>query len=323
MAEVLALAAGGVVAVLLLALQPPAPDPVLERLRPYRPRSRGASGHARASSGATAPSPVGGLAREVVTVVGRWGEAVAQTVSRAPLTLLPSARREVLGQRLAQAGYSGTAVGRFLGLKVVGLGLGGIILAGPGLLSGHLTGQVALLGLVGALLGWRLPEVWLVRRIATRQRQIVRALPDALDLLVICVEAGYGLEAALAQVARRMRGPLAEEIGRTLQAMALGKRRREALRDLAARTGVADLQSFVVALLQADQLGVSIAPVLRAQAETLRLRRRQRAEEQAAQAAVKMLFPLVLLIFPALLIVILGPAALRLIEFFGTTRPGG
>lgn len=316
MAEVLALVAGGVVAVLLLALQPPAPDPVLERLRPYRPRSRGASGHARA------PSPVGGLAREVVTVVGRWGEAVVQTVSRAPLALLPSARREVLGQRLAQAGYSGTAVGRFLGLKVVGLGLG-VILAGPGLLSGHLTGQVALLGLVGALLGWRLPEVWLVRRITTRQRQIVRALPDALDLLVICVEAGYGLEAALAQVARRMRGPLAEEIGRTLQAMALGKRRREALRDLAARTGVADLQSFVVALLQADQLGVSIAPVLRAQAETLRLRRRQRAEEQAAQAAVKMLFPLVLLIFPALLIVILGPAALRLIEFFGTTRPGG
>jgi tight adherence protein C len=169
-----------------------------------------------------------------------------------------------------------------------------------------------------ALFGNRVPDFWLSTKITARRNAIVKALPDTLDLVVVCVEAGNSLEAGIARVAERLKGPLADELGRMLGEMSLGKLRREALRDLAKRAAVPDLQTFVAAILQADQMGVSIASALRVQADAMRVRRRQRAEEAAAKLPIKMLFPLLLMIFPALLVVILGPAAIYLMGLFGS-----
>ena len=155
------------------------------------------------------------------------------------------------------------------------------------------------------------------RHVRERQETIQRTLPDAIDLLTVCVEAGSGFEAAVTRVVQKWRGPLADEFERLLADMRMGRGRREALRDMGERTGVLDVQAFVAALIQADQLGVGLVQVLRVQAEQMRLRRRLRAEEQAQKAPIKMLFPLIFLIFPALYIVILGPAALNLNKFFG------
>ncbi|MGI6037020.1 MAG: type II secretion system F family protein [Limnochordia bacterium] len=166
--------------------------------------------------------------------------------------------------------------------------------------------------------GWALPELFLRRRIDGRQKQIRNALSDTLDLLTVSVEAGLGFDAALAKVEEKTKGPLAEEFGVLLQEIRVGKPRRIALGDLARRTGVEDLAAFVAAVIQADQLGVSISNVLRIQAEEMRRKRRQRAEERAMKVPIKMLFPLVLFIFPALFVVLLGPAVIQMIEALGS-----
>lgn len=163
-------------------------------------------------------------------------------------------------------------------------------------------------------LGWRLPDFWLEGRIASRHKRIQRALPDALDLIVICVEAGMALEASLSTVADRFPGPLSDEIRLTLHEISLGKRRRDALRDMGTRTGAPDLISFVAAVSKADQTGVNIGEVLRIQADGMRVRRRQRAQEEATAAPVKMIIPLILCIFPALFVVILGPSVIRVLD---------
>ena len=167
---------------------------------------------------------------------------------------------------------------------------------------------------VMGLLGFFLPILWLGNRIKNRQNEIVKTLPDALDLLTISVEAGLPFDGAMQRVAEKWDNELSKGFQRLLTEMQVGKSRREALRDMAGRMEVPDVTSFVAALIQADQLGISIAKVLRIQAEQMRIKRRQRAEEKAQQAPIKMLIPMTFLIFPTSLIVILGPAFLVLKE---------
>ena len=173
--------------------------------------------------------------------------------------------------------------------------------------------QRILYPVLATAIGFFLPVLWLSSQVSRRKNSIIKALPDALDLLTVCVEAGLGFDAAMQKVTEKWKDDLALAFGRVLQEIRLGKIRREALRDMADRMDVADVTSFVAAIIQADQLGVSIAKVLRIQSDQMRVRRRQRAEEKAHQAPVKMLFPMVFLIFPSIYLVLLGPAALTVI----------
>lgn len=161
-------------------------------------------------------------------------------------------------------------------------------------------------------LGYYFPDLWLSSKIKSRQRAVFRALPDALDLLNVCVEAGLGFDAAMGKVHEKWEDDLSLEFGRVLQEIRLGKLRREALRDLADRVDVPELTSFIAAVIQSEQLGVSMAKVLRIQSDQMRTRRRQLAEEEAGRAPIKMVFPIGCLIFPSILILLLGPAALTL-----------
>jgi tight adherence protein C len=180
-----------------------------------------------------------------------------------------------------------------------------------------LARRLLLVGICG-LLGYYLPLLWLNSRVRKRQAALLKALPDGLDMLNVCVTAGLGFDAALSRVGERWQTPLADEFGRVVTEIRLGKVRREALQALAARTEVIEIENFVATVVQADQLGVSIAKVLRTQAEQMRILRRQRAEEIARQATIKLLFPLVFLIFPAMLAVLLGPAIPQLLSVFGS-----
>ena len=173
------------------------------------------------------------------------------------------------------------------------------------------TQRLLFTGVMG-LLGYFLPVIWLGRRIRSRQAEIVKTLPDALDLLTISVEAGLPFDGAMQRVAEKWDNEISKAFRRLLTEMRMGKSRREALRDMADRMDVPDVTSFVAALIQADQLGISIAKILRIQSEQMRIKRRQRAEEKAQQAPIKMLIPMTFLIFPTILIVILGPAILIL-----------
>ena len=163
-------------------------------------------------------------------------------------------------------------------------------------------------------IGYIGPEFWLGGRVKKRQKGILLQIPDALDLLTISVRAGLGFDAALGKVVEKMKGPLVDEFRRALAEVRVGKARREALRDIVPRTEVQPLTNFIGAIIQAEQLGVSISKVLQVQSEQLRIERRQRAEEQAAKAPIKMLFPLVGCIFPSLFVVILGPALILIMQ---------
>jgi tight adherence protein C len=187
--------------------------------------------------------------------------------------------------------------------------------------TGFLLGVA--LGAAGIVVGYIAPEFWLGRRIKARQHAIVLQLPDALDLLTISVRAGLGFDAALAKVVEKMEGPLVDEFRRALAEVRVGKARREALRDIVPRTEVPPLTNFIGAIIQAEQLGVSISKVLQVQSEQLRIERRQRAEEMAAKAPIKMLFPLVGCIFPSLFIVILGPAIILIVKNLVVNNPNG
>lgn len=161
-----------------------------------------------------------------------------------------------------------------------------------------------------------LPDFTLKRCVAARQGKITDALPDTLDLLTVSVEAGLGFDQALLKIVEKTKGPLADECQRVLHEIRIGKARRDALREMGNRTGVEDLQTFVAAVIQADQLGVSIGNVLRIQSQQLRQKRRQKAEEKAQKAPIKMLIPMILFIFPSLFIILLGPGILQLIDNF-------
>lgn len=171
------------------------------------------------------------------------------------------------------------------------------------------------LGTIGAAaVGYYLPIMQLESQIKRRQDGIVKDLPDALDLLTICVEAGLGFDTAMGKVYEKWDNDLSNSFGRILQEIQLGKLRREALRDMADRLDVPDFTTFAAAIIQADQLGVSISKILRVQSDQMRVKRRQRAQEKAHQAPVKMMIPMVFLIFPSIWIVLMGPAIILLIE---------
>jgi tight adherence protein C len=163
-----------------------------------------------------------------------------------------------------------------------------------------------------SLFGFFLPNLLLQSSIDRRQKSIRKAMPDALDLLTICVEAGLGFDGAMSKVNEKWDNELSLAFGRVLREIQLGKLRRDALRDMADRIGIAEMTSFVAAIIQSEQLGVSMAKVLRIQSDQMRMKRRQAAEEEAHKAPIKMLFPMVLLIFPTILIILLGPAGLIL-----------
>lgn len=174
-----------------------------------------------------------------------------------------------------------------------------------------------------ALIAWLIPKLMLDRKIGARQKEIRKCMPDAVDLLTISVEAGLGFDSALQRVAAKMQGPLADEFSHYLRSVRMGAQRRVALKEIAQRVGLPELNSFVVAIIQADQLGVSIGKVLRVQSEEMRRRRRQRAEELAMKAPIKMLFPLIFFIFPSIFLVLLGPAAINIMKFFLSMKIGG
>lgn len=247
-------------------------------------------------------------------------ERLVVPVMHAPVQQLrravPTAMLERIHQRLVLAGEPMT-LNNFLTLQLLTTGAF-LLLPLLIVVAGGMTFTPMLLLVIGGLGlgGLLLPHLWLRQRVGQRQGQIIKGLPDSFDLITTCVEAGLGLDAALARVAEKVEGPFADELSRTLREISLGKMRRDALRELGERTGVPDLVAFVNAVIQAEQMGSSVGAVLRVQAEQLRVRRRQRAEEQAYKAPVKMVFPLVLCIFPTLFIVILGPAAITIMEGF-------
>jgi tight adherence protein C len=251
-------------------------------------------------------------------------DAVTKVLQRAtpafakPLQPKDEMSKGRLKTRLANAGFRGEAAGSiFLGLKfaglVAGLFLGGsVILAICGVKQNSLFGTVAVAGVC-----FYLPDlaVGLIGR--SRKQAIFLALPDALDLMVVCVEAGLGLDQAMRKVSEEMRRTyrvLAEEFALCNFQLQMGRPRGEVLHELGLRTGVSDLRSLSAVLIQADKFGSSVAHALRVQSDSMRTRRRQMAEEKAAKTAVKLIFPLVLFIFPGIFVVLVGPAAITMVR---------
>jgi tight adherence protein C len=212
---------------------------------------------------------------------------------------------------------NGWGATEFLGLRIFVAVVLGVLIFLVTSISPSLDATMKLLApIIAAALGFFLPLLWLRTKINQRKKEIVKGLPDAMDLLTIAVEAGMGFDGALQKVAEKWDNELSRAFGKVVQEMRLGVIRREALRNMSNNMDVPDVTSFVAAIIQADQLGVSIAKILRVQSEQMRVKRRQRAEEQANKAPIKMLFPMVFLIFPALFVVLLGPAVLILMETF-------
>lgn len=203
-------------------------------------------------------------------------------------------------------------------IKLLGTGLG-LILSFLIVDYGGSTTQRIVLFVFPVVLGFFGPDAWLSRKVEERRLAMQRALPDLLDLMVISVEAGLGFDSALSRVVATVPGPLSEEFFRMLQETRVGVSRRDAMRHLMDRTDLDELRSFLLAMIQAEAFGVTIANVLRVQADEMRTKRRQRAQEKAFAAPVKMVFPLVFCIFPALFIVLLGPAGIQITEAFANT----
>jgi tight adherence protein C len=222
---------------------------------------------------------------------------------------------ERIEQELRQLGSPpGWDAGRILALKVIlpSVLVGGVVAMAA--LGDTTVVRTVVFAVVLALGGWFIPEWMLRSRAAVRQKEIQRSLADGLDLLSITVEAGLGFDSALKRVATEITGPLGHEFHRVVQEIKLGEPRMEALRSLADRSSVPELKSFVLAMIQADVLGISISQVLEIQASEIRLKRRQRAEEQAMKLPVKIIFPVILCIFPSIFIILLGPAAIQIYQ---------
>jgi tight adherence protein C len=245
---------------------------------------------------------------------GRTGGArhfqLPDWLSDVAVRLSPGSVRFSLQRRLDVAGNpGGWTPDRVLASKALCLVVLGSI--GAALALRH-PALLVLTGGAGAAAGFFLPDVLLYNSGQKRQQRLAVSLPEGLDLLTICVEAGLGFDAALAQVARNLRGPLAAEFARVLQEMQIGKSRAEAMRALAERTSVPELRSFVAALTQSAELGIPVASVLREQAKEMRVRRRQRAEAQAQKVPVKMTFPLIGCLLPALFVVVVGAGIIEI-----------
>ena len=229
----------------------------------------------------------------------------------------PAGARDAIRRKLVMAGSPfGWDPDRVLVAKVACL-CGGVLLGLMFLTLFSFAWPLRVLGFLAiALLGYWLPNIVLTNAVQRRQNEIRSALADSIDLLTICVEAGLGFDAALAHVSKNTDGPLADEFYRTLQEVQLGRSRNEAMRNLADRSNVPELRAFVLAMVQADIFGVSVANVLRIQAKDMRVKRRQLAEERAMKVPIKVLFPVLFCIFPALFVVILGPAIMRIADVF-------
>lgn len=252
----------------------------------------------------------------------RFMKPMLGQMSKAITRVTPAGALEGTQKQLMYAGYTGRMqVSDFMGIRgmamVLGIGTG----VGLGLLTGQGSfGFVMFLFIFGGI-GYVAPTFWLRGKINERKLQMMRALPDAIDLLTISVEAGLGFDQALARVVSKSDNALTREFARVLQEMRVGVARRDALRSLVDRTGVDDLSSFITAIIQAEQLGASVANVLRVQSDEMRTRRRQYAERQAQLAPVKILFPMAFLIFPPVLVVVLGPAIPNILKTFMPTIP--
>ncbi|GAB3414625.1 type II secretion system F family protein [Flindersiella endophytica] len=229
--------------------------------------------------------------------------------------LTPVGYADRIRTMLDRAGNPGRwTLERLFGVKALALlGLGFL-----GLRYGARFGPIGaiLVPVAAAAAGFYLPDLLLYNAALKRQAAIRKSLAEAIDMLTVCVESGLGFDGALGQVARNTDGPLGREFARVLREMQLGTSRLEALRALGDRNAVPDLAAFVSAIVQADSLGIPIANILREQAKEMRLKRRQRAEEQAQQVPIKILFPVLLFIFPALFVVVVGPAAIRIYHMF-------
>ena len=234
-------------------------------------------------------------------------------MKRLTLRFSPSGTSARLSRLLDLAGNpENLTLERLLGFKGAGLLLGGFL----GLFYGGVSLKGLFFGALGATAGFLLPDL-LVMNIGTKRQEVLRrGLADALDMLTVCVEAGQGFDGAILQVARSVEGPVAGEFARVLAEIQIGKSRGAAFSSLSNRTKVSEIRTFVTALVQADRLGLPIGGVLREQSVQMRLIRRQRAEEQAQKVPVKILFPMLLCIFPALFIVIIGPGAIQMIHTF-------
>jgi tight adherence protein C len=233
--------------------------------------------------------------------------------------LTPSQSAEKIRSQLVLAGnpYNMQAA-EFTALRLIAAAMLGAVAGGFSFFLLDVNPmQKVLFPLVAVALGYLLPVFWLGRKIKQRQKVILKTLPDAIDLMTISVEAGLAFDGAMQRVAEKWNNALSLEFQRAISEMRVGKTKRDALKEIVARTGVPDLGTFIASIIQADQLGVSIAKVLRIQSEQMRIRRRQRAEEQAHKAPILMMIPMVFLIFPATYIVILGPSVPKILTAFG------
>jgi tight adherence protein C len=295
----------GVLFAVIGAAMPARRDPLEERLNMYATRSR--------------------TLEEIemqAPFAERFIKPIASQIAKVVSRLTPSGVLEGTQRQLMFAGLSGRMqVSDFMGVKGLAVVLGTGLAVAIGILRGVSTLPFLLMLIVFGGIGYFAPDLWLRGEISRRRDQIVHALPDAIDLLTISVEAGLGFDLALARVVSKSENALTREFARVIQEMRIGVARRDALRALVDRTGVDDLSTFITAIIQAEQLGASIANVLRIQAAEMRTRRRQRAERLAHEAPIKMLFPMAFLIFPPIFIVVLGPAIPKIVKTFAPNIP--
>ncbi|HKB34173.1 MAG TPA: type II secretion system F family protein [Candidatus Dormibacteraeota bacterium] len=226
----------------------------------------------------------------------------------------PQKARQNLMNRLDLAGRPGNLTPEdFAAVRIVAAAVTAAVGLGIGLLLGNVVYLVISLA-AGAVLGFYLPVLWLKQKVDARRSEIQKGLPDAMDLLVIAVDAGLGFDAALARVTDKYKNALSDEFAKVLREVSLGRPRLEAMDEMGRSSGVEDLHNFIQAIIQSEQFGTGIGKILRIQADEMRRKRRQRAQEKAAQATLKMMLPMVGCIFPTLWIVLLGPAALILMK---------
>jgi tight adherence protein C len=251
------------------------------------------------------------------TKVGNVIERAAPALSKA-LQPKSEAEQSSLRIRLANAGYSTPNAPRnYLAIKAVFLGFGLMVGGTYGFVSAGLSSNSWMSLGIGGAIGFYLPSLAILILKSSRKQKIFLQLPDALDLLVVCVEAGLGLDSGMRRISDELEASAPEickELAAANMQLQMGRPRREVLKDLGVRTGVDDVKALAAILIQADKFGASIAQALRVQSDTMRVKRRQMAEEKAAATAVKMIFPLVLFIFPGIFVVLVGPAAIQLME---------
>lgn len=242
-------------------------------------------------------------------------DPVMRAVTKRVAGLLPSNLESRLESSITQAGLKITP-GQFIVVVAIMMGFVPLLMAGYFMALGSSVRTLLIVygGMVG--FGFYGPRMWLLGRIKKRKKEIWRSLPDAFDLITASVEAGLGIDMAFTRVIEKVTGPFQVELSKTMREISMGRQRRDAFLDMAERTGVEELRSLINAVVQAESMGISIGTVIRVQTGVIRTKRRQKAEEQAFKAPIKMVFPLVFFIFPAIFVVIGGPAAIQMKDAF-------